>query len=171
MERNTEALSEFGKTGHERVTRAMHALRSGLPVILVDDESRENEGDLILAAEKVTAASMNFLIRNGSGIVCLALTPEQTDRLQLAPMVLEKSSRSQFVAAFTVSIEASKGVTTGVSAADRSRTIQAAIADDAKPSDSAGALAPNRLRQSVLETQQTPAPLRDGSNLGPQDRV
>ena len=156
METNKEPLAEFGQTSHDRVTRAMHALQKGLPIILVDDENRENEGDLIVAAEKITADSMNFLIRHGSGIVCLALTPEQTEQLQLAPMVLEKSSRSHFVAAFTVSIEASEGVTTGVSAADRARTIQAAIADNAKPSDLArpGHIFPIRAEKGGLLTRQ-----------------
>jgi 3,4-dihydroxy-2-butanone 4-phosphate synthase len=152
---NTEPLIEFGQTYHERVNNAMRALCSGRPVVLIDDENRENEGDLIVAAEKVTAVSMNFLIRHGSGIVCLALTPEQTDRLELAPMVSEGSNRSQFVAAFTVSIEASEGVTTGVSAADRAKTIQVAVADDAKPGDLArpGHMFPVRAQEGGVLTR------------------
>ncbi|MDA0712755.1 MAG: 3,4-dihydroxy-2-butanone-4-phosphate synthase [bacterium] len=135
MKANTETLLEFGLNSHERIERAIAALQDGKPILLVDDENRENEGDLIVAAEKLTAESMNFLIRNGSGIVCLSLTAEQTERLKLPLMVPEKNEHKQFVAAFTVSIEASHGVTTGVSAADRTRTIHAAINEHAKPSD------------------------------------
>lgn len=114
---------------------ALMALKAGKPIILVDDESRENEGDLILSAEKATPESINFMIRYGSGILCVTLTEEQADRLELPLMVPKKSSNSHFVAAFTISIEAASGVSTGVSAADRTRTIQVAANPDSKPED------------------------------------
>lgn len=114
---------------------ALDALRAGKPIILVDDEARENEGDLILAAEKATPESINFMIQYGSGIVCVTLTEEQADRLDLPLMVPKKSSNSHFVAAFTHSIEAAQGVTTGVSAADRAKTIQVAMNPNSKPED------------------------------------
>ncbi|MCW3481748.1 3,4-dihydroxy-2-butanone-4-phosphate synthase [Neisseriaceae bacterium JH1-16] len=116
-----------------KIHTALTALAAGRPIILLDDDDRENEGDLIVAAELITPATMAQLIRDGSGIVCLCLTPEHADRLQLAPMVIDNQSR--FSTAFTVSIEARHGVTTGVSAADRVTTIRAAIAPDAHPDD------------------------------------
>jgi len=135
-----------------KIHAALHALRAGRPVILLDDDDRENEGDLIVAAELITPATMAQLIRDGSGIVCLCLTPEHADRLQLPPMVVDNQSR--FSTAFTVSIEARHGVTTGVSAADRVTTIRAAIAPDARPDDLArpGHVFPLRARPGgVLE--------------------
>jgi 3,4-dihydroxy 2-butanone 4-phosphate synthase/GTP cyclohydrolase II len=96
-------------------------------VILVDDEDRENEGDLCMAAEKCTAAHVNFMAKHGRGLICLALTQEQAQRLELAPMVPDHHNTAPFQTAFTVSIEAREGVTTGISAADRARTIQVAI--------------------------------------------
>ena|SRR3989338_1638234 len=114
---------------------ALDALRAGKPVILVDDEARENEGDLILSAEKATPESINFMIRYGSGIICVTLTEEQADHLELPLMVPTKRSNNPFVAAFTVSIEAATGVSTGVSAADRTRTIQIASDPNSKPED------------------------------------
>jgi 3,4-dihydroxy 2-butanone 4-phosphate synthase/GTP cyclohydrolase II len=102
-------------------------------IILVDDEDRENEGDLTLAAEKVTPEAINFMARNGRGLICLSLAPEIVDRLKLPLMV--RDNRSPFNTAFTVSIEARQGVTTGISAADRAHTILTAVADDAEPDD------------------------------------
>jgi 3,4-dihydroxy 2-butanone 4-phosphate synthase len=116
-----------------RLHAALRAMREGRPVILVDDEDRENEADLIVAAEALTVPTMALLIRECSGIVCLCLAPEAVNRLRLPPMVARNESR--FSTAFTVSIEARHGVTTGVSAADRVTTIRAAIADDAQPDD------------------------------------
>jgi len=116
-----------------RFHQALADMRRGHPVILVDDFDRENEGDLIVAAEKISTASMALLIRECSGIVCLCLTGETIDRLQLPLMVHDNQSR--FQTAFTVTIEARHGVTTGVSAQDRVTTIRAAIADGAQPSD------------------------------------
>lgn len=117
----------------QRVKDALHAMRIGRPVILMDDADRENEADLIVAAEKLTVSTMALLIRECSGIVCLCLTKNVAKRLQLPPMVTQNESR--FSTAFTVSIEARHGVTTGVSAADRVTTIRAAVADDATPDD------------------------------------
>lgn len=117
----------------DRVERALASLRQGRGVLVVDNEHRENEGDLIFAAQSLTTAQMAMLIRECSGIVCLCLTREKTRSLDLPPMVEANSSR--FQTAFTVSIEAACGVTTGVSAADRVRTVRAAIADNAVPQD------------------------------------
>lgn len=125
-------LSQFGSP-EQRVEAALAALRAGLGVLVVDDEDRENEGDLIFAAESMTTAQMALMIRACSGIVCLCLTKERTRQLAL-PMMVETNS-SQFQTAFTVTIEAAQGVTTGVSAQDRLTTIRAAIADQAQPQD------------------------------------
>jgi 3,4-dihydroxy 2-butanone 4-phosphate synthase/GTP cyclohydrolase II len=102
-------------------------------VILTDDEDRENEGDLCLAAEKVTPQAVNFMAKHGRGLICLSLLEEKADELQLHPMV--STNTSTFQTAFTVSVEAKRGVTTGISAADRATTILTAIADGAKPED------------------------------------
>jgi len=116
-----------------RFQKALEDMRHGYPVILVDDFDRENEADLIVAAEKITTPVMAMLIRECSGIVCLCLSDEIADRLDLPLMVAKNESR--FGTAFTVSIEARAGVTTGVSALDRVTTIRAAIADDARSGD------------------------------------
>ncbi|PHV06914.1 3,4-dihydroxy-2-butanone-4-phosphate synthase [Janthinobacterium sp. BJB412] len=116
-----------------RIAAALAAMRAGVPVVLLDDFDRENEADLILAAEKVTVESMALLIRECSGIVCLCLTAERVRELELPPMAADNGSR--YGTPFTVSIEARDGVTTGVSAADRLTTVRAAIAADAKPAD------------------------------------
>lgn len=110
-----------------------HPLKGERPVILIDDEDRENEADLIVAAEKLTVSTVALLIRECSGIVCLCLTPDMVERLELPPMVSLNESR--FSTAFTVSIEARHGVTTGVSASDRVTTIQAAISNEAQSED------------------------------------
>lgn len=125
-------LSQFGSP-QARVERALKALAGGQGVLVTDDENRENEGDVIFAAESLTAAQMAMLIRECSGIVCLCLTEERVRALDLPMMVNHNSSR--YGTAFTVSIEAAAGVTTGVSAADRVTTVRAAIADNAKPAD------------------------------------
>ncbi|MCC7152202.1 MAG: 3,4-dihydroxy-2-butanone-4-phosphate synthase [Rubrivivax sp.] len=108
-------------------------LAAGRMVILVDEEDRENEGDLVLAAEHVSPAAINFMARFARGLICLTLTREHCERLQLPPMASRNGTRHG--TAFTVSIEAATGVSTGISAADRSRTVQAAVARDAKASD------------------------------------
>lgn len=129
---NQSLLSEFGDP-IARVEAALAALRAGQGVLVADDEDRENEGDLIFAAETMTNEQMAMMIRECSGIVCLCLTDERVRQLEL-PMMVEANS-SHYQTAFTVTIEAAQGVTTGVSAADRITTIRAAIADGARPSD------------------------------------
>jgi len=108
-------------------------LAAGKMVILVDEEDRENEGDLILAADHVTPEAINFMARHARGLICLTLTRERCERLHLPPMAAKNGA--QHGTAFTVSIEAASGVTTGISAADRARTVQTAVRRDAKPSD------------------------------------
>ncbi len=115
------------------IEQAIEDIKQGKMVILVDDEDRENEGDLTIAAEKVTPEAVNFMARYGRGLICLSLTPDKVAALDLPSMVRDNTSR--FETAFTVSIEARHGVTTGISAADRATTIAAAVADDAKPHD------------------------------------
>ncbi|MBU4344226.1 MAG: bifunctional 3,4-dihydroxy-2-butanone-4-phosphate synthase/GTP cyclohydrolase II [Proteobacteria bacterium] len=112
---------------------AIKDIRAGRMVILVDDEERENEGDLMIAAEKVTPEAINFMAKYGRGLVCLAMTAEKVDSLDL-PLMVDHNT-SQFHTGFTVSIEARFGVTTGISAADRATTILTATADNAKPDD------------------------------------
>ena len=108
-------------------------IRLGKMVILMDDEDRENEGDLIMAAEHVTPEAINFMATYGRGLICLTLTQSRCKRLGLPPMV--QDNNAQYTTNFTVSVEAAEGVTTGISAADRSRTVQAAVAADAKAAD------------------------------------
>ena len=115
------------------VSELVADLAAGRMVILVDEEDRENEGDLVLAAEHVTPAAINFMARHGRGLICLTLTRERCERLRLPPMAQRNGTKHG--TAFTVSIEAAEGVTTGISAADRARTVQAAVARDAKASD------------------------------------
>ncbi|OCG22842.1 3,4-dihydroxy-2-butanone-4-phosphate synthase [Gilliamella sp. wkB108] len=125
-------LKEFG-TSIERVQKAIASIKAGQGVLVLDDEDRENEGDIIWSAETITAAQMALTIRYGSGIVCLCLPQARCDQLQLPMMVAHNTSKNN--TAFTISIEAAEGVSTGVSAADRVTTIKAAVADNAKPSD------------------------------------
>lgn len=127
------SLEQFGKNYEERVEKAVVAIKQGKGILLVDDADRENEGDIIFAAEKMTVKDMAMMIRECSGIVCLCLTPEMAENLELPLMV--KDNTSKYGTAFTITIEAKEGVTTGVSAADRITTIQAAIKDGAKPED------------------------------------
>jgi len=115
------------------VDEAVDDIIAGKMVILVDDEDRENEGDLCMAAEKVTAEAVNFMAKYGRGLICLSLKPERVDELNL-PMMTDDNT-SAFGTAFTVSIEAKKGVTTGISAADRAKTIQTAIDPKTKSED------------------------------------
>lgn len=144
-------------TAVERVIEALDDIRQGKMIILVDDEDRENEGDLVIAAERVTPEAINFMATHGRGLICLALTGEQIDQLKLPMMVHE--NRASLGTAFTVSVEARRGVTTGISARDRATTIQAAIATDARPSDlvSPGHIFPLRARSGgvLVRTGQT----------------
>jgi 3,4-dihydroxy 2-butanone 4-phosphate synthase/GTP cyclohydrolase II len=131
------------------VEAAIADIAAGKMVILVDDADRENEGDLCIAAEKVTPESINFMAKFGRGLVCLSLTEATLEQLDLSMMVPDHENTSGFGTAFTISIEAREGVTTGISAADRATTVHAAIADDAKPSDLArpGHVFPLRARE------------------------
>lgn len=128
------------------IEQAIEDIRSGKMVILVDDEDRENEGDLTMAAESVTPAAINFMAKYGRGLICLSLTGEKADELNL-PMMVNKNT-SPFETGFTVSIEAKKGVTTGISAADRATTVLTAVAKDATTADlvSPGHIFPLRAR-------------------------
>ena len=129
------------------IPEILDELREGRMVILVDDEDRENEGDLVIAAEKVSPEAVNFMAQHGRGLICLALTGERMDALQIPPMTAENTSR--FQTAFHVSIEAAAGVTTGISAHDRARTIQVAIDPKSTPTDLVrpGHLFPLRARE------------------------
>ncbi|MFZ2632275.1 MAG: bifunctional 3,4-dihydroxy-2-butanone-4-phosphate synthase/GTP cyclohydrolase II [Desulfosalsimonadaceae bacterium] len=142
---------------HLSIEEAIKDIRAGKMVILVDDEDRENEGDLTIAAEAVTPEIINFMAKYGRGLICLALSPDIVEKLKLPMMVSENTS--QFKTGFTVSIEARHGVTTGISAADRATTILTAIADNAKPEDIArpGHVFPLRARRGgvMVRTGQT----------------
>ena len=142
------------KNKFNTIDEAIEDIAKGRMVILVDDEDRENEGDLCMAAEKVTPAAINFMAKYGRGLICLSLTPERTEELRL-PMMTDENT-SSFGTAFTVSIEAKKGVTTGISAADRARTILTAIDPATKAEDIArpGHIFPLRAKPGgVLQSQ------------------
>jgi len=115
------------------ITEIIDEIRNGRMVVLVDEEDRENEGDLVLAAEHVTPEAINFMARFGRGLICLTLTEQRCQQLGLELMV--RDNQSPYQTAFTMSIEAAEGVTTGISAQDRARTVQAAVARNAKPED------------------------------------
>lgn len=129
---NESLLTQFGDFS-TRVEKALNNLRNGNGVLLVDDENRENEGDLIFPDETITVPQMAMLIRECSGIVCLCLTNEKVKELGLTQMV--PNNTCKYETAFTISIEAKKGVTTGVSAADRVTTILTAVKDNCNPQD------------------------------------
>ncbi|CAN5297935.1 bifunctional 3,4-dihydroxy-2-butanone-4-phosphate synthase/GTP cyclohydrolase II [soil metagenome] len=153
-----EAAPPSGAAGPiERVQRALDEIRAGKMVILVDDEDRENEGDLVFAAELVTPEAINFMATHARGLICLAMDDAMIDRLELAPMV--RDNQASLGTAFTVSIEARHGVSTGISARDRATTIRAAIGDDAGPSKivSPGHIFPLRARKGgvLVRTGQT----------------
>src|SRR5512137_1124218 len=139
------------------IEAAIEDIKQGRMVILVDDEDRENEGDLTLAAEAATPENINFMAKYGRGLICLTLTPDKCDELGLRPMV--RDNTSPFETAFTVSIEAKRGVTTGISAADRAHTIQTAVADGASAADlvSPGHIFPLRAKAGgvLVRTGQT----------------
>jgi 3,4-dihydroxy 2-butanone 4-phosphate synthase len=126
-------LMQFGITSKERVENALEQLKNGKGVLVTDDENRENEGDLIFSAQHINVQNMALMIRECSGIVCLCLTNEKADHLELPYMV--KENTSSFQTPFTITIEAKNGVTTGVSAQDRVTTIKTAVAANAKPED------------------------------------
>jgi len=125
----TPCMAKNFDTIHE----AIQDIQAGKYVILVDDEDRENEGDLVFAAEHVTAEHINFMAKNGRGLICLTLTPDRVEELKLPPQTTENTA--PFGTAFTVSIDAAKNITTGISASDRATTIQLAVDPQAKPSD------------------------------------
>jgi 3,4-dihydroxy 2-butanone 4-phosphate synthase/GTP cyclohydrolase II len=141
----------------KRVEKALEYFRTGKMVILVDDEDRENEGDLAMAAEMVTPEAINFMAKYGRGLICLAMTEQRCDYLDLPPMV--RDNTSSFQTAFTVSIEARSGVTTGISAADRAHTIKVAVGDETTAKDLArpGHIFPLRARSGgvLVRTGQT----------------
>jgi len=129
------------------IPEVLDELRNGKMIVLVDAEDRENEGDLLCAAEKVTPEIINFMARFGRGLICLPLMPEKCDKLGLYPQTIDNTAR--FGTAFTVSIDAAEGISTGISAADRAHTILAATADEARPGDLArpGHIFPLRARE------------------------
>ncbi|PKF74537.1 3,4-dihydroxy-2-butanone-4-phosphate synthase [Chryseobacterium sp. PMSZPI] len=123
-------LEQFGATSKERVEKALSTLQKGKGILLVDDENRENEGDIIFPASTITEQDMALLIRECSGIVCLCISEEKSQHLNLRPMVENNNSKNQ--TAFTISIEAKEGVESGVSARDRVTTIRTAVAANAE---------------------------------------
>lgn len=135
MKRNTRYAAQDTNMAMQfsEIPEILEDLRKGKMIVLVDAEDRENEGDLVCAAEKVTPEIINFMAKFGRGLICLPLAAEKCDSLGLYPQTIENTAR--FETAFTVSIDAAEGISTGISAADRARTIQVAIADDSKPAD------------------------------------
>src|SRR5919109_4580029 len=121
------------RTPFAPIEEAVEAIRAGRMIVVVDDEDRENEGDLTIAAEKVTPEVINFMATHGRGLICLTLTPERCDYLRLP--LMSPHNTSNFGTAFCESIDARDGVTTGISAADRTRAILKAIATACRPSD------------------------------------
>lgn len=128
-----KTITQFGKDANERIANAIKDLQNGKGILLIDDENRENEGDIIFPASTITTPDMALLIRECSGIICLCITQEKANQLELEPMV--NNNTAKFQTAFTVTIEAKEGVTTGVSAADRVQTIKTAVNPNAQPSD------------------------------------
>ncbi|GMV79890.1 MAG: riboflavin biosynthesis protein RibBA [Planctomycetota bacterium] len=151
------ALPDPANSPFSPIEEAIADLRAGRMIVLVDDEDRENEGDLVLAAEMVTPESIAFMAKKASGLICLAMTEEDCERLNLPLQAVENSSR--FGTAFTVSVEARRGVTTGISAADRAHTIRTAIDPASRPDDLArpGHVFPLRARKGgvLVRTGQT----------------
>ena len=137
------------------ITEALEDFRAGKMVVVVDDEDRENEGDLTIAAEKVTPEAINFMARYGRGLICLPMTGERLDELRIPLMVRDEQNNARFGTAFCVPIEARKGVTTGISAADRARTVLAAIDPRTQPEDLArpGHMVPLRAQPGGVLTR------------------
>src|SRR5881398_2403538 len=127
------ALAEAKTSPFSSVQEALEDVRQGKFVVVVDDPDRENEGDLVIAAQFATPETINFMATHGRGLICLCLTEERADRVGLRPMT--EHNEAPLGTAFTITFEAREGVTTGISAADRSRTIQVAVSPDASPSD------------------------------------
>jgi 3,4-dihydroxy 2-butanone 4-phosphate synthase/GTP cyclohydrolase II len=127
------AKGSRGRSPFATIDEALAAVRAGQMIVVVDDENRENEGDLTMAASKVTPEHVNFMVKHGRGLLCLAMTPERLDELEIPLEVADNSSQRE--TAMCVSIDAKAGTTTGVSAADRANTVQAAIADETKARD------------------------------------
>src|SRR6187455_1990133 len=125
--------SKARRTPFASIDDAIVAIRAGRMIVVVDDEDRENEGDLTMAASKVTPEAVNFMAKHGRGLICLAMTPERLDRLEIPLEVSDNSSRGD--TAMCVSIDAKAGTTTGISAADRAKTIKMAIAPETAPRD------------------------------------
>src|ERR1700688_4268786 len=141
------------------VPAAIEEIRAGRMIVVVDDEDRENEGDLTLAAEKVTTEAINFMAKFGRGLICLPMTEERVEHLDIGPMTSENTA--QFGTAFCEAIDARAGVTTGISAYDRARTIQVAIDPETRPADLArpGHVSPLRARKggALVRAGQTEA--------------
>src|SRR6201998_4110165 len=131
--RLTNAAPEGCPGSFARIDEAIAAIRAGRMVIVADDEDRENEGDLTMAAEKITPEAINFMAKFGRGLICLAMTPERLDEMEIPVIVSNTSSRLE--TAFCVSVEARERTTTGISAADRATTVLAAIDPATKPAD------------------------------------
>ncbi len=152
--------------GISNIKEAIEDIRQGKMIILTDDEDRENEGDLCMAAEMVTAEAINFMARFGRGLICFTLSNDMADRLELPLMV--NNNQSRFGTAFTISIEARKGVTTGISAADRAATILTAVRDGCKPEDivSPGHVFPIRAKDGgvLVRTGQTEGSVDSGAD-------
>ena len=138
------------KTPFATIEEAIADIQAGKMIIVVDDEDRENEGDLTMAAEKITPEAVNFMARHGRGLICVALTEQRLDHLQIPLAVSENTSA--FETAFCVSVDAKYGTTTGISAADRSKTIEVCIDPAARPSDLArpGHIFPLRARNGEI---------------------
>src|ERR687883_364407 len=145
--RNELKIASTAKAPFASIEDAIEAIRAGRMVIVVDDADRENEGDLTIAAEKVTPEAINFMAKYGRGLICLAMTEERLDHLRIGPMTAENTS--QYGTAFCEAIDAREGVTTGISAYDRARTIKVAIDPATRPGDLArpGHIFPLRARK------------------------
>jgi 3,4-dihydroxy 2-butanone 4-phosphate synthase/GTP cyclohydrolase II len=135
MDMQSPLMQDDSEDAVRHTERALEELRAGRMIILVDDEDRENEGDLCIAAERVTPEAVNFMAKHGRGLICLALTQERARELDLQMMVPDHHNNTPFGTAFTVSIEARHGVTTGISAADRAHTIRVALDPRSGPKD------------------------------------
>lgn len=135
MQENTRNQTLSSNNKFHSIQDLLNDFKNGKMVILVDDEDRENEGDIIIAADFITSEAINFMSKHARGLICLALHPDQVDRLQLQQMVSEENNSSPNKTAFTVSIEAATGVSTGISAQDRAHTVKVASDPKSGPKD------------------------------------